>query len=173
MNQKNSSDPILGWPGQRDSVYPPLQCPEKIARSFKICQVKAKRKVKKYMVEGHSRIVPGPRTSCNRTSGDILGPFFEIYMGYREKRNQRKNLGHFKSDKLIAIFWKPKKLWIKHQINIKIHKKNSIKNPFIFETVVHYLKNKVGVVDFANAQSAGFCKIYYSHFIFEVQGFPG
>ena len=32
--------------------------------------------------------------------------------------------------------------------------------------MIHYLKNKVGVVDFANA--AGFCKIYYSHFIFEV-----
>ena len=55
-------------------------------------------------------------------------------------------------------------------------------------TMIHYLKNKVGVVDLANAQglvmfkaqgpkgpagfefyqSAGFCKIYYSHFIFEV-----
>ena len=36
---------------------------------------------------------------------------------------------------------------------------------------VHYLKNKVEVVDFANAQGLkhkGFCKIYYSHFIFEV-----
>ena len=41
--------------------------------------------------------------------------------------------------------------------------------------MIHYLKNKVGV-DFANAQgvalkyyhSAGFCKIYYFHFIFEV-----
>ena len=42
--------------------------------------------------------------------------------------------------------------------------------------MILYLKKKVGVVDFANAQglvlkiyqSAGFCKIYYSHFIFEV-----
>jgi hypothetical protein len=55
--------------------------------------------------------------------------------------------------------------------------------------MIHYLENTVGVVDFANAQememvcspsahqglralkfyqSAGFCKIYYSHFIFEV-----
>ena len=47
--------------------------------------------------------------------------------------------------------------------------------------MIHYFKNKVGVVDFANAQglvmglralkfyqSAGFCKIYYSYFIFEV-----
>jgi hypothetical protein len=59
-------------------------------------------------------------------------------------------------------------------------------------TMIHYLENKVGVVDFANAQgmvmfqsprarpgpramkfyhSAGFCKIYYSHFIFEVMTF--
>ena len=57
--------------------------------------------------------------------------------------------------------------------------------------MIHYLKNKVGVVDFANAQgvvmfkdqgpdgprtlkfyhSAGFCKIYYSHFNFEVMKF--
>ena len=48
------------------------------------------------------------------------------------------------------------------------------------KVVKHYLKNKVEVVDFANAQGpegpagfeilpfAGFCKIYYSHFIFEV-----
>jgi hypothetical protein len=45
--------------------------------------------------------------------------------------------------------------------------------------MIHYPENKVGVVDFANAQglvmfalkfyqSVGFCKIYYSHFIFEV-----
>jgi hypothetical protein len=41
--------------------------------------------------------------------------------------------------------------------------------------MIHYLENKVGVVDFANAQglvmfyqSAGFSKIYHSHFIFEV-----
>ena len=45
----------------------------------------------------------------------------------------------------------------------------------IFHAMIHYHKNKVGVVDFANAQglvmfcqSVGFCKIYYSHFIFEV-----
>ena len=46
----------------------------------------------------------------------------------------------------------------------------------IDQTMIHYLENKVGVVDFANAQgmvmkfyqSVGFCKIYYSHFIFEV-----
>ena len=46
--------------------------------------------------------------------------------------------------------------------------------------MIHYLENKVGVVNFVNAQglagpwalkfyqSAGFCKIYYSQFIFEV-----
>ena len=59
----------------------------------------------------------------------------------------------------------------------------------LWKTVIHYLEKKVGVVDFANAQgmvmfwsprarqgpralklyqSAGFWKIYYSHFIFEV-----
>jgi len=63
---------------------------------------------------------------------------------------------------------------------------------FYIEAMIHYLENKVGVVDFANAQgmvifesprarqgpralkfyhSAGFCKIYYSHFIFEVMTF--
>ena len=42
---------------------------------------------------------------------------------------------------------------------------------------MHYLENKVGVADFAKSpwglklyQSSGFCKIYYSHFIFVFWG---
>ena len=79
-----------------------------------------------------------------------------------------------------------------------LHLKNKVANhcpehysrkESMLRTVIHYLKKEVGVVDFAKTQGfqsprarkgpralkfyqfAGFCKIYYSHFIFEVISF--